>query len=107
MHRFDKRVLAGGCAPAEYLTLDKKRLVVDLWPAGRQEPLAVFISVATLDGARARIEDIGSPNCAKHFFPRGGGGTCTVGPRSSRGTKMEAGTNCCTGASPALRYRVI
>jgi membrane protease subunit HflC len=59
VHRFDKRVLATDAAPAEYLTLDKKRLVVDYvarWQI--KDPLAFFISVATLDGARARIEDI-------------------------------------------------
>jgi membrane protease subunit HflC len=59
VHRFDKRVLATDAAPAEYLTLDKKRLVVDYVARWRiQDPLAFFISVATLDGARARIEDI-------------------------------------------------
>jgi membrane protease subunit HflC len=59
VHRFDKRVLATDADPAEYLTLDKKRLVVDYvarWQI--MDPLAFFISVATLDGARARIEDI-------------------------------------------------
>jgi membrane protease subunit HflC len=59
VYRFDKRVLATDAAPAEYLTLDKKRLVVDYvarWQI--KDPLAFFISVATLDGARARIEDI-------------------------------------------------
>ena len=59
VHRFDKRVLATDAAPAEYLTLDKKRLVVDYvarWQI--KDPLTFFISVGTLDGARARIEDI-------------------------------------------------
>jgi membrane protease subunit HflC len=59
VHRFDKRVLATDADPAEYLTLDLKRLVVDYvarWQI--KDPLAFFISVATLDGARARIEDI-------------------------------------------------
>jgi membrane protease subunit HflC len=59
VHRFDKRVLATDVDPAEYLTLDKKRLVVDYvarWQI--KDPLTFFISVATLDGARARIEDI-------------------------------------------------
>jgi membrane protease subunit HflC len=59
VHRFDNRVLATDADPAEYLTLDKKRLVVDYvarWQI--KDPLAFFISVATLDGARARIEDI-------------------------------------------------
>jgi len=29
VHRFDRRVLATDAQPAEYLTLDKKRVVVD------------------------------------------------------------------------------
>jgi modulator of FtsH protease HflC len=59
VHRFDKRVLATDAEPGEYLTLDKKRLVVDYvarWQI--TDPLTFFISVATLEGARARIEDI-------------------------------------------------
>jgi membrane protease subunit HflC len=59
VHRFDKRILATDADPAEYLTLDKKRLVVDYvarWQI--KDPLSFFISVATLEGARARIEDI-------------------------------------------------
>jgi modulator of FtsH protease HflC len=59
VHRFDKRVLAVDADPAEYLTLDRKRLVVDFvarWQI--TDPLAFFTSVVTLDGARARIEDI-------------------------------------------------
>jgi modulator of FtsH protease HflC len=59
VHRFDKRVLATDADPGEYLTLDKKRLVVDYvarWQI--KDPLTFFISVATLEGARARIEDI-------------------------------------------------
>jgi membrane protease subunit HflC len=59
VHRFDKRVLAVDAAAAEYLTLDRKRLVVDFVARWRiTDPLAFFISVTTLDGARARIEDI-------------------------------------------------
>jgi membrane protease subunit HflC len=59
LQRFDKRVLATDAAPAEYLTLDKKRVVVDYVARWRiKDPLAFFKSVATLEGARARIEDI-------------------------------------------------
>lgn len=59
LQRFDKRVLATDAAPAEYLTLDKKRLVVDYVTRWRiNDPLAFFKSVGTLEGARARIEDI-------------------------------------------------
>jgi membrane protease subunit HflC len=59
VHRFDRRVLATDATPAEYLTLDKKRVVVDYVARWRiADPLAFFISVHTLEGARARIEDI-------------------------------------------------
>jgi membrane protease subunit HflC len=59
VHRFDKRVLATDAPPAEYLTLDKKRVVVDYVARWRiKDPLAFFTSVATLEGAKARIEDI-------------------------------------------------
>jgi modulator of FtsH protease HflC len=59
VHRFDRRVLATDALPAEYLTLDKKRVVVDYVARWRiTDPLAFFMSVSTLEGARARIEDI-------------------------------------------------
>jgi membrane protease subunit HflC len=59
VHRFDRRVLATDATPAEYLTLDKKRVVVDYVARWRiADPLAFFTSVRTLEGARARIEDI-------------------------------------------------
>jgi membrane protease subunit HflC len=59
LRRFDKRVMATDAAPAEYLTLDKKRVVVDYVVRWRiTHPLAFYMSVATLEGARARIEDI-------------------------------------------------
>jgi membrane protease subunit HflC len=59
VHRFDSRVLATDAAPAEYLTLDKKRVVVDYVARWRiTDPLAFFKTVRTLEGARARMEDI-------------------------------------------------
>jgi modulator of FtsH protease HflC len=59
VHRFDRRVLVTDAQPAEYLTLDKKRVVVDYVTRWRiADPLAFFKSVRTLEGARARIEDI-------------------------------------------------
>lgn len=59
VHRFDRRVLATDAQPAEYLTLDKKRVVVDYVARWRiADPLAFFKSVRTFEGARARIEDI-------------------------------------------------
>jgi len=59
IHRFDKRVLSTDAPPGEYLTLDKKRLIVDYishWKI--LDPLAFFKSVITEVGARSRIEDI-------------------------------------------------
>ncbi len=59
VHHFDKRVLSTNAPPAEYLTNDKKRLVVDYVARWRiQDPFAFYKSVATLEGARARVEDI-------------------------------------------------
>lgn len=59
VHHFDKRVLSTNAPPAEYLTHDKKRLVVDYVARWRiADPLAFFKSVGTLEGARARVEDI-------------------------------------------------
>ena len=59
VHRFDKRVLSTDAPPGEYLTLDKKRLIVDYithWKI--EDPLAFFKSVITQIGAKSRIEDI-------------------------------------------------
>lgn len=59
VHRFDKRVLSTDAPPGEYLTLDKKRLIVDYishWKI--DDPLAFFKSVMTEFGAKSRIEDI-------------------------------------------------
>jgi membrane protease subunit HflC len=59
VYRFDQRVLATDAPPAEYLTLDKKRVVVDYVARWRiTDPLAFFKSVRTPEGAKARIEDI-------------------------------------------------
>ncbi len=59
VHRFDKRVLSTDAPPGEYLTLDKKRLLVDHITHWKIEnPLAFFKSVVTVEGARSRIEDI-------------------------------------------------
>ncbi|MBI4228653.1 MAG: protease modulator HflC [Deltaproteobacteria bacterium] len=59
VHRFDKRVLSTDAPPGEYLTLDKKRVIVDYishWKI--DDPLAFFKSVITEFGAKSRIEDI-------------------------------------------------
>lgn len=59
IHRFNKRVLYTDAPPGEYLTLDKKRLIVDYishWKI--EDPLAFFKSLITEFEAKSRIEDI-------------------------------------------------
>jgi membrane protease subunit HflC len=56
---FEKRVLSSDAPPQEYLTSDKKRLVVDhvtRWQI--EDPLLFFKAVRTETGARARLNDI-------------------------------------------------
>jgi membrane protease subunit HflC len=56
---FEKRVLSSDAPPQEYLTSDKKRLVVDhvtRWQI--TDPLLFFKAVRTEAGARARLNDI-------------------------------------------------
>ena len=56
---FEKRVLSSDAPPQEYLTLDKKRLVVDHVTRWRiSDPLLFFKAVRTEAGARARLDDI-------------------------------------------------
>ena len=56
---FEKRVLSSDAPPQEYLTSDKKRLVVDHVTRWRiSDPLAFFKAVRTEAGARARLDDI-------------------------------------------------
>lgn len=57
--KFDKRVLSSDAPPQEYLTSDKKRLVVDHVTRWRiDDPLVFFKAVRTETGARARLDDI-------------------------------------------------
>ncbi|NWF56304.1 MAG: protease modulator HflC [Syntrophaceae bacterium] len=59
LHLFDKRILVHDPSAVEYLTLDKKRVMVD--PVSRwkiEDPLEFFMSVRTEAGAMARLEDI-------------------------------------------------
>lgn len=56
---FDKRVLSSDAPPQEYLTSDKKRLVVDHVTRWRiSDPLVFYQAVRTETGARARLDDI-------------------------------------------------
>ena len=59
VYRMESRVLASDAAAAEYLTLDKKRLVAD--PITRwkvKDPLRFYTTVHDESGARARLDDI-------------------------------------------------
>jgi modulator of FtsH protease HflC len=56
---FEKRVLSSDAPPQEYLTSDKKRLVVDHVTRWRiSDPLAFYKAVGSETGARARLDDI-------------------------------------------------
>ena len=56
---FEKRILISDAPPAEYLTLDKKRLSADHITRWRiVDPLTFYITVRDENGARARIDDI-------------------------------------------------
>lgn len=73
LHRFESRVLAQDAAAVEYITLDKKRVVVDhisRWKI--EDPLEFYRSVRTEAGALARLEDIVvarlRQEIAKHTF---------------------------------------
>ena len=57
----EKRILAAEARPAEYITLDKKRLTVDTvsrWQI--DQPLVFFQTVRNYVGAIARLNDITS-----------------------------------------------
>ena len=59
LQRFDRRILVSDAAPAEYLTGDKKRVVVDHVVRWRiEDPLRFFKSVHNEVAARARLDDI-------------------------------------------------
>lgn len=59
LHRFEKRILVADARPAEYITLDKKRLTVDTVSRWRiTEPVAFFRTVQDYRGAIARLNDI-------------------------------------------------
>jgi membrane protease subunit HflC len=71
--RFEKRVLTTDAQTAEYLTLDKKRVLVDHVSRWRiQEPLEFYRSVRDQERAMARLDDLISARLrqetAKHNF---------------------------------------
>lgn len=57
--RFDKRILGADVRPAEYITLDKKRVTVDTVSRWRiDDPLEFYRTVRDYEGALARLNDI-------------------------------------------------
>ncbi|MCH7915233.1 MAG: protease modulator HflC [Deltaproteobacteria bacterium] len=55
----ERRILASDAEPAEYLTMDKKRVVVDHVTRWRiQDPLLFYKTVRNEAGARARLDEI-------------------------------------------------
>ncbi len=59
VHYLERRILASDTPPAEYLTLDKKRLVADPITRWRiVDPLVFFKTVHDETGAKARLDDV-------------------------------------------------
>lgn len=59
VHYLERRILASDTPPAEYLTLDKKRLVADPITRWRiVDPLMFFKTVHDETGAKARLDDV-------------------------------------------------
>ncbi len=59
VHRMEKRVLVSDAPPAEYLTMDKMKLVVDSYTRWRiADPLLFYKTVRTEAGARLRLDGI-------------------------------------------------
>lgn len=59
VHRMESRILGSDAPPAEYLTLDKKRLLADPVTRWRiTDPLRFFTTVFDQSGAKARLDDI-------------------------------------------------
>jgi len=59
VHVFEKRIMAADVRPEEYITLDKKRLTVDIisrWQI--TNPVTFYNTVANSDGARSRLNNI-------------------------------------------------
>jgi membrane protease subunit HflC len=59
VHRMESRLISSDTPPAEYLTLDKKRLLADPITRFRiVEPLRFYTTVHDESGAKARLDDI-------------------------------------------------
>ena len=59
LYRFEKRILLAEARPAEYITLDKKRLTVDTISRWKiSDPLEFYRTVQNYRGAIARLNDV-------------------------------------------------
>lgn len=59
VQKMERRILGSDTPPTEYLTLDKKRIVVDPVTRWRiNDPFKFYIALRNEDGARRRIDDI-------------------------------------------------
>lgn len=59
VHKIDRRILSNDSESSEYLTLDRKRVLVNHVTRWRiNEPLRYFITVRDEAGARARLDDL-------------------------------------------------
>jgi membrane protease subunit HflC len=59
VHRFEKRIVTSDAEAAEYLTLDKKRLVVDSYTRWKiVDPLRFFVTMRNESGALSRLQSM-------------------------------------------------
>lgn len=103
-HRLERRVLTADGASSEYLTRDRKRVLVDhitLWRI--TEPLEFYRRVRTEPQARARLDDIVTgrlrQEVAQHDF--------LDLVRGERETIMDAVTKSVQASAPSLGIEVI
>ncbi|MCS6912618.1 MAG: protease modulator HflC, partial [Myxococcota bacterium] len=74
VHRMERRIISSDTPPAEYLTLDKKRLVAD--PVTRWrivDPLVFYKTVHDEVGAKARLDDIVNSEMRREIASHGFG----------------------------------
>lgn len=74
VHRMERRIISSDTPPAEYLTLDKKRLVAD--PVTRWrivDPLVFYKTVHDEVGAKSRLDDIVNSEMRREIASHGFG----------------------------------
>lgn len=68
VEKMESRIIGSDTPPAEYLTLDKKRLMADPVTRWRiKDPLRFYMTLQTETGARARIDDIVNSELRREF----------------------------------------